>query len=266
MNKTKFFVYIFIALISLTVFLDFKDGSFSYHDILVEFHGLLFDVLFLGIILTIYESFKDKRDKITQYEDDIDDLRGWNSEEAKFKIIGNVKRLYNLGVTKFDLSKCYLNEGYLIEYNFTNSSFVFSYLEKASFSRSNLSNCNLTSANINNAFFVETIAHKANFNYADLSYAIITNCDFSYSNLKAVDLKGAKICASDFNFADMSNTNLENVHVYNPNWLENLKLKNVKGIDKILEVYQIDSSNFDKDEIGEYWIVTKKPTHNNVYN
>ena len=258
MKRTHFFIIIFSLLVALTIFLDYKDEIFSYHDILVEFHGLIFDLFFLGIILALYESYREKKDKTERYKEEIDDFRKWQSEEAKYKIAGNIRRLYDLGVTEFNLNHCYLNDEDLMEYNFTNSSFAFSDLESASFSRSILNNCTFVGSNLKKVFCVEAMANNANFENVDLSSSTLTRCDFSNSNFRKANLKGAKICGTDFNNADMRFANLKNVKVYDENWLETLRLNNVKGIEKLIEKYQIKSESLDRDEIGEFWIVTKK--------
>mgnify|MGYP003625120022 CR=1 FL=1 len=247
----------------LTIILDYKDNSFTFHDILVEFHGLIFDLLFLGIILTIYETFRDKKDKIERYKDEIDDLREWQSKEAKFKIIGRIKRLYNLGVTNFNLNGCYLKKGDLMEYNFTKSTFAFANLESARFTRSNLSECDFVAAKLIKTQFVDSMAYKTNFEHSDLSNSTIISSDFSYSNLQKANLNGSIIIGTDFNSANMSNANLKNIRVYDLNWFDNLKLNNVNGIEKLIEKYQICPESLETDEIGQSWIVTKKPTHNN---
>ena len=242
----------------LTVFLDYKDEDFSFHDILVEFHGLIFDLFFLGIILALYENYREKKDKTERYKEEIDDFRKWQSEEAKYKILGNVRRLYDLGTTEFILNQCYLKNGDLTEYNFTNSSFAFANLEQACFTRSNLNNCTFVGSNCRKLFCVETMANNANFERVDLSNSTFTNCDLSSSNLKGANLKNVKICGTDFNNADMSFANLNKIKVYDENWLETLRLNNVKGIDKLSEKYEIRPESLDRDEIGEFWTITKK--------
>lgn len=108
------------------------------------------------------------------------------------------------------------------------------------------------------------MANNANFERVDLSYSTFTNCDLSFSNLRSANLKNVKICGTDFNNADMSFANLNKIKVYDENWLETLRLNNVKGIDKLSEKYEIRPESLDRDEIGEFWTVSKKPAHNNV--
>ena len=57
------------------------DGN-SYKDIAVEFHGMVFDIILFGLVLTFYEWMTDRRDKINRYREEIDDYLGWESDEA----------------------------------------------------------------------------------------------------------------------------------------------------------------------------------------
>ena len=46
----------------------------------------------------ILERLGEKRRNIKRWQEEIDDFRGWNSEEAKFRIVGNIKRLNRNGI------------------------------------------------------------------------------------------------------------------------------------------------------------------------
>jgi hypothetical protein len=120
--SSKIGLFVLLAILCLIIMIgsDFMDNEFSYHDILVEFHGLVFDLFIFGIILTIYESLKSKKEKlelkenkrlvlIERYKEEINDFRFWKSEEAFYRIRGLVKRLVDLGEEKINLSHCYLD-------------------------------------------------------------------------------------------------------------------------------------------------------------
>jgi hypothetical protein len=68
------------------------------NSILVEAHGLLFDIFVFGILIVFFNKMGEKRRNIKRWQEEIDDFRGWNSEEAKFRIVGNIKRLNRNGI------------------------------------------------------------------------------------------------------------------------------------------------------------------------
>ena len=258
-NKTFFFIITTVAVILTGIFLDQNDDQFSWHDIIVEFHGLIFDLVVLGILLTIYENINDKKEKINRYSEEIDDFRHWKSDEAKFRIIGNIKRLYDLGVTKFNLMNCYLKDGDLQEYNFTGSNFYFANLAGSSLIRSNLTNCQIGICDLSRTHLVGTTFLNADLNHSLFNHAIITQCNFTNANLKNADFENSTINKSIFDNADMSNVILKNVRTYNQNWLQDLEQSKVIGIENILEKYYIEKSSSGKNEMGEeIWMVIEK--------
>jgi len=75
-----------------------------FSDLWVEFCGLIFDIVF---ILLIFSSFEHRRQKILQRQtqhDIIEDYKRWDSEEARFRLAGAIRRLNKMGVTGINLS------------------------------------------------------------------------------------------------------------------------------------------------------------------
>ena len=253
-NKTSFFIVTSL----IAIILDLVDKDFKWHDIIVEYHGLVFDLIVLGIILTLYENFKDKKDKISEYHTKIDDIRSWESDESTHKIVSYINRLYELDETKFNLSNCFLKYANLSEFNFSKSIFFNAKLYGANFLRSNLSHCKLGLADL-----TETSLNGTNFNEADLFHSIlqsatIINCDFTNANLQHANLKGSRIIGSTFSNANMKYCLLEKVIVYDFNWFEYLKSCNVIGIEWLEQNYYIEINSLERDEIGEFWEICKK--------
>ena len=64
-------------------------------DVLVEAHGMLFDILIIGTFIfalhTLVESRREKKRNIERWQEEIYDFIGWESEEAKVRILGNIK-------------------------------------------------------------------------------------------------------------------------------------------------------------------------------
>lgn len=257
-NKTRFFISLTIIILLIAIFLDYIDNAFSWHDILVEFHGLVFDLFVLGILLTTYEKITEKKEKIERYHEEIDDFRHRKGKEAKFRIIGNIKRLYDLGVTEFNLMHCYLKNGDLKEYDFTNSNFYFANLNGASLLRSNLQNCKMGVSDLSNSNLSSAQFDNADLFHSSLVSATIINCSFRKTNLANTTFEKATIINSNFENANMKYINLNQVKVYNQDWFEQLKSFNVEGIDKIMDRYEIHDKTYSIDEIGEYWIITPK--------
>ena len=75
-----------------------------FYDLWVEFWGLTFDVVF---ILVVFSFFEHRRQKLLQIQSEhnvVEDYKGWDSEEARFRLAGSIRRLNNMGVQAINLS------------------------------------------------------------------------------------------------------------------------------------------------------------------
>ncbi|CAC9977005.1 pentapeptide repeat-containing protein [Flavobacterium panici] len=187
-SKTNLFVSLTILCLILIIIFDILDPDFKIHDILVEFHGLLFDLLILGILLTIYESITSRLETIKRYQEELNDYKFWKTEEAMYRTRGLIKRLVDLNVKELDLSHCYLaTDKSLSQYkemqkwqfsgtnlydslfilaNMSNCNFYISNLEESSFVSVNLTDCRFGGANLINTKFEKCNFHNAQFDGA----------------------------------------------------------------------------------------------------
>lgn len=170
-GKIIFFIISFLLVGTIWYLLWYQSGLLdkgNYSDIAVEFHGMIFDVILFGIILTVYEYIVDNRDKIERYKNEIDDFRHWRSEEAMFRIVGNVKRLNKLKISKIDLRNVHLQRADLIDTNLKNADLSGADLRKAMLLRANLQGARLENTNLRKALLSDTNLEGANLNMAQL--------------------------------------------------------------------------------------------------
>jgi uncharacterized protein YjbI with pentapeptide repeats len=80
-------------------------SSFPEHgDLLVEFWGLIFDVCVILVGFGFIQYWKQKRDDIARQHELIEDFKDWNSKEARYRILGALRRLNRSGQTEVNLS------------------------------------------------------------------------------------------------------------------------------------------------------------------
>lgn len=201
-------------------------------DVLVEFHGLVFDLIVFGIILTLYETFKkqietdkrlqkEKEDKVQRYLDNIDDYRYWHEPEAAHKIVGNIRRLNKLGQSSFDLKNCFLAEGLLQELDMSNSFFGGANLQNTPCRLSNFSGSYLASANFRNAYLIG----------ADLRYSIL-----GYINEEEDKYENEVLLTNTV----MNDALLDGAKVSKLDWFESLKDENIEGLGQLRKKYYVD--------------------------
>lgn len=215
-------VLVLIILAILILFLSAGYYKNNFHNfwgqILAEAHGMLFDIAVIGILLVWLNKTGEKRQRIRTYKDEIDDFRMWESEEAAFRTVGNIKRLNRHKVYNIDLSHCHLvkiNLNYvkLMGANLNYANLFNSYLidvdfEESRLNQTNFENCNMNQSSLkksyaNGAIFKDTYLIKASFENAFLIKANFTN-----SFLMEADLRGAYLSEADFDNANLYKADL----------------------------------------------------------
>lgn len=214
--KTAFIVLLGIVLIlaPFSIYYYIKEGEPFLRDILIEAHGIIFDIAIIGILILWLNKLSDRTQRIKEYLNEIEDFRNWQSPEAAFRVAGNVKRLSKEGVTGLHLSHYYLantNMGYLD-------------LKGCNFNYSNMKNVTLDSSQLNDCRFNQTSLVKVNGNNANLENSLLcgadmensyfVNCDFRKTLLMKANLNDAFFINCDLRDANLTEATLENTNLY----------------------------------------------------
>ena len=221
---TSTLVLIIVSFIVIGLSLSYYINEFDtfIQQVLAEAHGMIFDIAVIGILIFWLNQNGEIRRRIRTYKDEIDDFRLWESEEAAFRTVGNIKRLNRHKIHEINLVNCHLprtNLNYANlagsnanSANISQSSLIESNLENARLNQTNFENSNLNQANLTGAYasganfkdaflikahFENAFLIKANFNNAFLMEANLQNCylmgaDFENASLYKADLRGAK--------------------------------------------------------------------------
>ncbi len=222
LTSTIVLVLVTILVLSLSMRYYVSDFNYFIQQVLAEAHGMIFDIAVIGILIFWLNKNGETRQRIRTYKDEIDDFRLWESEEAAFRTVGNIKRLNRHKIHEMNLVNCYLprtNLNYanlagsnLNSANISQSSLIESNLENARLNQTNFENSNLNQANLKSAYasganfkdaflikahFENAFLIKANFCNAFLMEADLQNCylmgaDFENASLYKADLRGAK--------------------------------------------------------------------------
>jgi hypothetical protein len=222
LTSTIVLVMMSILVLSLSMPYYLADFNSFIAQVLAEAHGMIFDIAVIGILIFWLNKNGETRQRIRTYKDEIDDFRLWESEEAAFRTVGNIKRLNRHKIHDINLVNCYLprtNLNYvnlsgsnLNSANISQSSLIETNLESARLNQTNFENSNLNQANLRcayasganfkdafliKAYFENAFLIKANFCNAFLMEADLKNCylmgaDFENASLYKADLRGAK--------------------------------------------------------------------------
>lgn len=199
-HKVRFFLVVGV-LVSITIlFLDYLFLNTSNKaDVIVEAHGMLFDIVLFGIILTVYETITDRKGKVERYREEIMDFLGWESEEAKYRIVGNIKRLNRLKVHNIKLNSAYLKGANL---------------EKVYLGGADLHGANLQGANLGGAGLLFANLQGADLMKANLQGAELFNANFEGTNLEKANLKGAKLIIEELEEVRLKNAILKGAEAF----------------------------------------------------
>ena len=206
-SPLKLSMWVFAIALFIVVSFSYFYGDYStegyWQNVRVEAHGMLFDLLILGVFVYWLNSLGEKQRIIKRYQEEIKDYLGWDEPEAMFRIVGNIKRLNREGVSNINLSRANLKGAFLIEINLQKAFLIGAELQEAYLFMANLSEADLRSANL----------HNANLEEANLRGANLHNVNLGEAKLIAADLTGANITDTDLWAADFTGANLSRANL-----------------------------------------------------
>lgn len=209
---TSFIVLILLAFFVIGLSLPYYINEFHdfFGQVLAEAHGMLFDIAVIGILLFWLNSNGERRMRIRMYKDEIDDFRLWESEEAAFRTVGNIKRLNRHKIYEINLVNCHLSKTNLNYVNLTGSNM----------NNVDLQNANLIEVNLTNARLNQTNFENAKMNQANLTGAYASGSNFKDSFLIKANFQGAFLIKSNFQNAYLMEADMRGCHITGANFEE----------------------------------------------
>jgi hypothetical protein len=188
-NKALFFAIAAIIWLLLLQIVDLNWYKLSgfWQGILTEAHGMFFDLLIFGVVLTTYETITEKQREIKRLLEEIEDFIDWEDREATFRISGCIRRLYKLGVRKFNLRRSNLSFTNLSWMNIEKSNFAGSNLMGTTFQEMNISNSNFSLANLENCFFLKSTINSIivkDANLKNVRIAVVDTFDINEQSIR----------------------------------------------------------------------------------
>lgn len=228
-----------------------NDFDSFWPQLLVEAHGMIFDIAVIGILLFWLNKNGETRQRIKTYKDEIDDFRLWESEEAAFRTVGNLKRLNRNQIYEINLVNCYLIK--------TNLNYVN--LRGSNLNSANISNSSLIETNLENTRLNQTNLENSNLNQANLNSAYASGANFKDAFLIKTQLEGAFLIKANFRNAFLMEANLKNSYLMGADFenasLYKADLRGAKGltIDQLAKAKTLYLAKFD-DEIFDQIKIT----------
>lgn len=247
-SSAKFFAIGLLVLLIIIVYLDIIYKP-NVEDILVEAHGLLFDIVIFGILFTIYEKTRNDSSEVTKLLEELNNIKTLDDKEAVYRKVGIIKKLNKLGLSQIELSGYYLEGAELIgvnlencnisEANLTNAIISGSSFTNCKFSNSILSNCNASGCQFVDCNFTNCSLDNIDFSGAKASSTTIISSDFQSSNLSMSNFSDCVLWQCLFKNVEVEYISFERVRVNNEAWLHELSQQSKN--EKILSSFKISS-------------------------
>jgi BTB/POZ domain-containing protein KCTD9 len=235
-----------VVVIGLSLSYYIEDFHNFFGQILAQAHGMIFDIAVIGILLFWLNQNGETRQRIRTYKDEIDDFRLWESEEAAFRTVGNIKRLNRHKIYEINLVNCHLMRTNLSHVN----------LKASNLNSANLSNSSLIETNLENTRLNQTNFENSNLNQALLRGAYASGANFKDAFLIKADFENSFLIKTNFKNAYLMEANLQNSYLMGADF-ENASLykadfRGAKGltIEQLIKAKTLYLAKFD-DELLE---------------
>ncbi len=211
--------------------------------ILAEAHGMIFDIAVIGILLFWLNQNGQTRQQIRTYKDEIDDFRLWESEEAAFRTVGNIKRLNRHKIYEINLVNCHLSRTNLSHVN----------LKASNMNSANLSNSSLIETNLENTRLNQTNLENSNLNQAILKGAYASGANFKDAFLIKANFENAFLIKTSFKNSYLMESNLQNSYLMGADFenasLYKADLRGAKGltVEQLTKAKTLYLAQFDDD-------------------
>lgn len=242
-TKAGFFLLAALLWSGVMFFANYYHGI-SWKEIFVEADGMVFDLIVFGVVLTIYEAYREskekrertereKNEKIERLHEEIDDYREWPEKEAKFRIMGAVRRLFKEGEKKLNLRNCYLEGA-----NFANNDLSGTHFDGAILADAKFYGTVLIQSTFQAAKLKDTTYYGANLTGADFSNSDLCNTKFSKdTNLSNAKFEGSVVLEKLLFYLEESNKG----YPYKSDaWFRKLEKDGVVGWEEIENKYYVD--------------------------
>jgi BTB/POZ domain-containing protein KCTD9 len=220
--KTSLFLFFacLIVIILLTIFTT-KTGYTSdfYQNVLVEAHGMLFDILILGVLLFWMNTFSEKNREIQKLQDELTFYCEYNQPEATFHVSKIIRQLNNLGIYKFNLVRIFLEEASMLGIFFEETAFIGNWLDKAFFNSGNFTECKFITCECRRTDFTEAELNLCSFIdsklvFTDFTEAKLYKTEFSKSILSSTFFTNAELSYCNFSNSKLDSVNFEGTNLY----------------------------------------------------
>jgi len=186
--KSSLFIvvaFMIIVVLGVTDFLLMSPETYDVYDILVESHGLFFDLVVFGIILSIYEEWRSRKEELQRCYDEMNHLKYSKVKNAGQKAIVIAIKMQNLKASDIDLT-AFKIDGYHIHDMKRMNNWNFGHLRRFSITISQISNTNFSGIVLNKVTFISCHFENCSFALSKFENVTFLSCTFKNVNFDNV--------------------------------------------------------------------------------
>ena len=182
--------------------------------LLVEVFGFLLDIMLFGVLLSLYDKWRERRTKIRHYHDELIDFGSWEGQEGVLRKVGIIRRLNEMHAPLPSMGRIVLNRAKLAQAtlegaNLEGANLRLADLWDANFRGANLRTADLWGANFRGAALVGADLVGADLGRAALWRANLRGANLWKANLAEATLEGAYLEGAKLKGADLWGANLD---------------------------------------------------------
>lgn len=207
--------------VSTTVFPNTTVGLYDrnfWENILVESHGLLLDILVLGVLVVWLELRRNNKQFIYRHKEDISDLAHLDTPEINMKKVGIIKRLNSINIYDIDVPNLVLTNAKAKGLKFKNSKLIGFKLSNGSLHSFSYEDSNLRSSDFSGSRILNTEFIRCNLYKTDFTNCQASGTDFTDSCLDRVKFIGANMTSANFRGSDLIGASFEGANLRNANF------------------------------------------------
>lgn len=190
-----------------------------FENVLVEAHGAAIDLFVVGVVMFWFEKRRAQADTIKSHMNALADLKFYRGSDASYRLLGEIKRLIELGVCSFQLPEAALNNVEISDMTLRDSNLRAVNFTDTILNRVTLENCECDAAIFAGSRFQHVTLRNVKIRRAKFQNARLNGCDFSSCELQRADFTNADLRSAIFRGVDCQGVSFKNADLRSANFI-----------------------------------------------
>ncbi len=190
-----------------------------FENVLVEAHGAAIDLFVVGVVMYWFEKRRADADTLKSHMNALADLRFYRGTDASYRLLGQMKRLIELGVSSFQLPEAALNNVEISDLTLRDSNLRAANFANTTLNRVTFENCECDAAIFAGSRFQHATLRNVKIRRAKFQDARLNGCDFSNCELQRADFTNADLRSAIFRGVDCQGVTFRNADLRSANFI-----------------------------------------------